>query len=100
MSNSEEKIYCANCSNCKIVADTAAVEGQIFLRVRCAAGKWKKKTGTEKLRKYFTIARCSIPFCDSYDCMGDEPELFIKELKKSLPTSDESYDRWVNSDLY
>ena len=85
-----EKIYCANCANCKIVQDLRGGGNQYYLRVRCTAGKWKKKLGEEKIYKYFTVARRSIDYCDQYTPMGD-PKEFIKELKKTLPIRDELY---------
>lgn len=87
----ESKIYCANCSHCKLVTSPAGTD-QFYLRVRCAAGKWKKKMGEEKIHKYFTVSRRSIDYCDSYEPMGDVIE-YMKELRKTLPSKDESYDR-------
>ncbi len=83
------KIYCANCVNCKLVRE--AQGGMRYsLRVRCDAGKWRKKLGEEKIYKYFTVARRSLDSCDAYEPMGD-PKEFMKELKKSLPIKDEIY---------
>jgi hypothetical protein len=84
------KIYCANCSNCKLVRAPAADGGQYHLRVRCIAGKWKKKLGGEKLYKYFTVARRSLDECDAYEPMGEVKE-FLKELRRTLPIRDEAY---------
>ena len=83
------RIYCANCVNCKLVRE---VQGgmRYSLRVRCDAGKWRKKLGEEKIYKYFTVARRSLDSCDAYEPMGD-PKDFMKELKKSLPIKDEIY---------
>jgi len=88
--SAQEKVYCANCSNCKLVRAAVGNGSQYQLRVRCAAGKWKKKLGDEKFYKYFTVARRSMDFCDSYEPMGDTKE-FIKELKNNLPIKDEIY---------
>lgn len=85
----EGKVYCANCENCKLVRSQIGA-GQYQLRVRCAAGKWKKKLGEEKYYKYFTVARRSQDSCDSYDPMGDA-KTYMKELKKTLPIKDEVY---------
>ena len=85
------KIYCANCVNCKLVRSTVGGNGQYLLRVRCTAGKWRKKLGEEKIYKYFTVARRSLDECDSYEPMGD-PKEYIKELKKTLPIKDEVYN--------
>jgi hypothetical protein len=84
------KIYCANCSNCKLVRDARGGSDRYYLRVRCAAGKWRKKLGEEKIYKYFTVARRSLAYCDTYEPMGD-PKEFMRELKKSLPIKDEVY---------
>lgn len=84
------KIYCANCSHCKMVTAPTGSSGEYYLRVRCNAGKWVKKLGEEKIYKYFTVARRSLDSCDAYEPMGD-PKEFIRELKKNLPIKDEIY---------
>jgi hypothetical protein len=84
------KVFCANCIHCKLVPAPADAEGSYRLRVRCEAGKWRKKLGDEKIYKYFTVARRNIEFCDSYEDMGDAAE-FMKDLRKLLPTTDELY---------
>jgi hypothetical protein len=84
------RVYCANCIHCKLVPSPAESEGRYRLRVRCDAGKWKKKLGEEKIYKYFTVARRSIPACSSYEDMGDSDE-FIRDLRKVLPSTDETY---------
>ncbi len=84
------KIYCANCKNCKLVPSPVEDDTRYVLRVRCAAGKWRKRLGDEKLYKYFTVIRRSMDECDSYEPMGDENE-FLQELKRSLPINDEVY---------
>jgi hypothetical protein len=53
-------------------------------------GIWKKRSGEEKIYKYFTIIRRTKLECSHYDPMGDEKS-FIKELRKSLPVKDEIY---------
>ena len=88
----ETKVYCANCIHCKLVRTFSGTEGQYYLRVRCDAGKWRKKLGEEKIYKYFTVARRSLDYCDSYEPMGD-PKEYIRELKKNLPIKDELYSR-------
>ena len=84
------KVFCANCIHCKLVPAPADAEGSYRLRVRCDAGKWRKKLGDEKVYKYFTVARRNIESCDSYEDMGDADE-FIKDLRALLPTTDELY---------
>lgn len=87
--STEGKIYCANCIHCKLVPAPAG-QGRYYLRVRCDAGKWTKKSGEEKLYKYFTVARRNIEHCDSYEDMGEGPE-FLKDLRQTLPAADEIY---------
>jgi hypothetical protein len=84
------KIYCANCIHCKLIPTRPEGEDRYVLRVRCAAGKWKKKLGEEKLYKYCTITRRYLDECDSYGEMGDTRE-FIRELRKTLPNKDEQF---------
>jgi len=87
---SSDKIYCANCIHCKLVKHALGSASQYQLRVRCDAGKWKKKLGEEKIYKYFTVTRRTIDACDTYVPMGDV-EIFLKELRKNLPIRDELY---------
>jgi hypothetical protein len=84
------KIYCANCIHCKLVPAKSEKEEHYVLRIRCAAGKWKKKLGEEKLYKYCTITRRYLDACGAYDAMGDTRE-FIRELRKNLSGKDEIY---------
>jgi hypothetical protein len=84
------KIYCANCIHCKLVPARFSGDERYVLRIRCAAGKWKKKLGTEKLYKYCTITRRYLDSCDAYGEMGDT-KTYIRELRKSLPEKDELY---------
>ncbi len=83
------KIYCANCSKCKLVRVPVG-NNEYQLRVRCDAGMWKKKLGEEKIYKYFTVARRAVDHCPAYEPMG-EPREFLRELKKTLPIKDEIY---------
>jgi hypothetical protein len=84
------KIYCANCIHCKLVPARFSGDERYVLRIRCAAGKWKKKLGAEKLYKYCTITRRYLNACDAYEEMGDT-RAYIRELRKSLPEKDELY---------
>ncbi|MFP3091265.1 hypothetical protein LQZ21_13165 [Treponema sp. TIM-1] len=84
------KIYCANCIHCKLIPAKSDREERYVLRIRCAAGKWKKKLGQEKMYKYCTITRRYLDSCDAYEEMGDTRE-FIRELRKNLPNRDEFY---------
>lgn len=87
---SSDKIYCANCIHCKLFRSPRGEANQYGLRVRCDAGKWRKKLGEEKVYKYFTVIRRTLDECDSYVPMG-EVEVFLKELRKNLPIKDEIY---------
>ena len=87
---SSDKIYCANCVHCKLVRVPRGDGGQYELRVRCDAGKWRKKLGEEKVYKYFSVVRRTLDQCESYEPMG-EVEVFLKELRKTLPIKDEIY---------
>lgn len=87
---SAAKVYCANCIHCKLIKQAVGDGNQYNLRVRCDAGKWRKKLGEEKVYKYFTVIRRTVDQCDAYVPMGDV-EIFLKELKKNLPIKDEIY---------
>ncbi|GEM_PF-2245907 len=88
---STDKIYCANCSKCIVVkVPVPNKPDQYLLRLKCSAGVWQKKLGTEKLHKYFTAARRTVDECENYDEMGDLVT-FIKSLRKTLPATDELY---------
>jgi hypothetical protein len=84
------KIYCANCIHCKLLPAKPEGEERYVLRVRCAAGKWKKKLGQEKMYKYCTIIRRYLDDCDAYEEMGDT-RAFIRDLRKTLPNKDETF---------
>ena len=84
------RVYCANCSHCVVFKQPIESTDAYVLRVRCSMGKWKKKSGDEKVYKYFSIIRRVLEHCDSYDPMGDEKS-FLKELRKNLPIKDEIY---------
>jgi len=85
-----EKVYCANCIHCKLIKVPVGDGSQYYLRVRCDAGKWRKKLGEEKFYKYFTVARRSLENCESYEPMGELKD-YLRDLKKSLPIKDEIY---------
>jgi hypothetical protein len=87
---SPDKVYCANCIHCKLIKNPVGNGNQFNLRVRCDAGKWRKKLGEEKMYKYFTVIRRTLDQCDTYEPMGDA-DVFLKELKKNLPIKDEIY---------
>jgi hypothetical protein len=89
------KIYCANCMHCKLIPAKSDKEELYFLRIRCSAGKWKKKLGEEKLYKYCTVTRRYLDACDAYEAMGDTME-FIRDLKKTVSGKDEIYTAAVN----
>ena len=57
---SKERLFCANCTHCKLVRVAAGNGCQYYLRVRCDAGRWRKKLGEEKVYKYFTVARRTV----------------------------------------
>jgi hypothetical protein len=86
----KDKIYCANCCNCVLFKKTVGEQGAYVLRVRCRRSIWKKRSGEDKIYKYFTIVRRTMNSCEFYDPMGDEKE-YIKELRKCLPIKDEIY---------
>jgi hypothetical protein len=84
------KIYCANCIHCKLIPAMPDGEDRYVLRIRCAAGKWRKKLGEEKMYKYCTVTRRYLDDCDAYEEMGETRE-FIRDLRKTLPNRDEQY---------
>jgi len=86
----KEKIFCANCTNCIVIRHNEQEQDKYVLRVKCTKNKWVKRSGEEKLYKYFTVARRIMDDCDGYIESG---ELFpyIKNLRKELPIKDEIY---------
>ena len=86
----EDKIYCANCTQCILMKIPLGNEGEYVLRVKCASKKWKKKLGEEKIYKFFTVARRTVDSCDFYEPMGDLKG-YLRDLRKSLPIKDEVY---------
>ena len=90
MSSTVEKVFCANCAHCIVKRQSEGDADRYILRVRCNKGKWSKRSGEEKLYKYFTVARRMQVNCEDYQKMGDLFP-FIKNLKKELPIKDEIY---------
>ena len=86
----DDKIYCANCTQCILMKIPLGNEGEYVLRVKCASKKWKKKLGEEKIYKFFTVARRTVDSCDFYEPMGDLKG-YLRDLRKSLPIKDEVY---------
>jgi len=86
----KQKIFCANCRHCLLVKQPVGRLNAYVLRVRCGHAMWRKKSGEEKVYKYFTLVRRTMSSCVHYEPMGDE-KTFIKELKVSLPVKDEIY---------
>ncbi len=86
----KEKYYCANCAHCIVIRYFDADRDKYFLRVRCRKKHWIKRSGEEKLYKYFTVARRQVEGCPDYTPMG--PLIpYIKNLRKELPVKDEVY---------
>ncbi|GIW23639.1 MAG: hypothetical protein KatS3mg068_2646 [Candidatus Sericytochromatia bacterium] len=90
MASAGQKIFCANCRHCIVVRQYESDQDKYILRVRCIKKMWSKRSGEEKLYKYFTVARRMMTHCEHYKKMGDELP-FIKNLKKELPIKDEIY---------
>lgn len=88
--SANEKVFCANCNHCVVVRQKEGEDGKYILRVRCDKKKWSKRSGEEKLYKYFTVARRMQPNCEAYQEMG-ELLPFVKNLKRELPIKDEVY---------
>ncbi len=87
---SKEKLFCSNCTNCVVVRQYESEPERYVLRVRCLEKKWVKRSGEEKLYKYFTVARRVAYDCLSYTESGD-PFPYIKNLRKELPIKDEIF---------
>ena len=88
--SANERVFCANCNHCIVVRQKEGEDGKYILRVRCDKKRWSKRSGEEKLYKYFTVARRMQPDCESYQEMG-ELLPFVKNLKRELPIKDEVY---------
>ena len=86
----QKKIYCANCSHCMVFKQLIEGAQTYVLRIRCSMGQWKKRSGEEKVYKYFSLLRRTATGCFFYDPMGEE-DAYIKDLKKTLPVKDEIY---------
>ena len=87
---SNEKMYCANCTNCVVIRQYESEPDRFVLRVKCLKKKWQKRSGEEKLYKYFTVARRIAEDCEFYEESG-ELYPYIKNLRKELPIKDEIY---------
>ena len=86
----KEKVYCANCEHCLVVRSFELDQIKYSLRVKCDKKRWAKRSGEEKLYKYFTVARRVQTNCPDYTPMG-ELNPYIKSLRRELPVKDEIY---------
>jgi len=86
----ENKVYCANCLYCTVFRHYEGDSKTFALRVRCNKKQWLKRSGEEKVHKYFTVARRTMDECDYYTETGDLYP-YIKNLRKALPVKDELY---------
>jgi hypothetical protein len=56
----------------------------------CAKKKWRKRTGEEKIYKYFTVGSRVMEECSEYSKMGNlQP--YAKNFLKELPIKDTEY---------
>ena len=85
-----EKTFCANCLNCVVIRQYESEPEKYVLRVKCLKKKWMKRSGEEKLYKYFTVARRVMEDCEHY-IEGGDLFPYIKNLRKELPIKDEVY---------
>lgn len=85
-----EKVFCANCAYCIVTRAFDTEPDKYVLRVKCLKKKWVKRSGEEKLYKYFTVGRRVQEDCDEYQEMGNLLP-YIKNLRKELPIKDEVY---------
>ncbi len=90
MALANEKDFCANCAHCIVVRRREGDADRYILRVRCDKNRWSKRSGDEKLYKYFTVARRIQLNCEDYQEMGELPH-YVKNLKRELPIKDEIY---------
>ncbi len=86
----KEKVYCANCEHCVVVRVYEPDHKKYVLRVRCLKKKWIKRSGEEKMYKFFTVARRVQENCPDYSPMGDLNP-YIKNLRRELPVKDIVY---------
>ena len=86
----KKRVFCSNCQYCIVIRQYEADPDKYVLRVKCVKKKWVKRSGEEKLYKYFTVARRIVDGCDYYISCGEEFP-YIKNLRKELPIKDEIY---------
>ncbi|HPK44715.1 MAG TPA: hypothetical protein PLV62_07025 [Spirochaetota bacterium] len=86
----KEKFFCANCVNCIVIRQYESDPERFVLRVRCTKKQWTKRSGEEKLYKYFTVSRRTVDNCQYYNEAGDLYP-YIKNLRRDLPIKDEIY---------
>ena len=86
----KEKFFCANCMNCIVIRHYESDPERFVLRVRCTKKQWTKRSGEEKLYKYFTVSRRTVDNCQYYNEAGDLYP-YIKNLRRDLPIKDEIY---------
>ena len=76
--------------NCIVIRQYESDPERFVLRVRCTKKQWTKRSGEEKLYKYFTVSRRTVDNCQYYNEAGDLYP-YIKNLRRDLPIKDEIY---------
>ena len=84
------KIFCANCINCKVFRHYSSDKTAYTQKVRCTAVQWKKPGGGEKTYFLHTLLNRQMEKCSEFEFAGDnlaDEQTFIQSLRRTLPGS-------------
>ncbi len=87
------RIYCAECANCKLVREISAT-GRYIMKARCAQGHWLRN-GKEALVDYHNMDRRTLDACPDYITTSDndsDRKAFVDGLDNTLPIERHIYE--------
>ena len=66
---------CILCRHCRLFAKaTASGTGPVYLRVRCARGRWKGPNGRPQTHHLYRVRDVAVPDCGEFKTMCDARE--------------------------
>jgi len=97
-----QKIYCANCANCKVLRFYNHDKSTYVQKIRCSKGQWSYQSGKERFYDYFNLLNHKPDVCLFYDPMCesyDELKSYLKNLRNTLPRSMVIYDSVTSKEV-
>ena len=95
-------IYCANCSNCKIIKLYNYDKSTYVKKIKCSKSQWKYCSGKEKVYDFFSILHHRPDNCSFYDPMCESMEelkSYFKSLRNTMPSHMVIYDAKTHKEV-